>query len=627
MKKFTLSFICFLAYNMLFAQTVSVEGYAYETGNRGFINQVSVTLFDAKSKAIKGTSMTDPEGYFSFEVAPNTDYMVRGEKKGFETPEVEFTTKGKAAGDKVFVKMEIQREPGYIFDVTMAERRPAAGVPVDAISDSFIEIYNNTSKKEELVMKHHPSPSFNFTFEQGNHYTIMIRKSGFFTKRMEAYVNIEGCILCFDGVGDVRPGVSDVMTRDNSMGTLLANVELDRVELNKVIQIENIYYDLAKWDIRDDAAAELDKLVVVLKDNPALQMELGSHTDSRGRDGYNLDLSEKRANAAVEYLVANGVDNTRIVAKGYGETRLINKCANGVKCSERRHQQNRRTELKITGILDDDPYTKASLKEIIEEEAFQQMLKDVQSGQVIKVGEGQALPEEVLKQREERQRKIEERKQKIEGEKAKIKSEMEVPDPPQTESQTVPMETPSMEQPQMEEMPEVETAPIEESMPDLGSTITIPNREEVQEVEPEIKQPQVEQPSMPNMESEKKIFSGKDIESMKDKEIPEQVKDTKMVQEEMIASTGSPSLKSIPNGYNGYRVQLIMANSKLPGSHQIFTQHGDLALEETKDGTFAYLLGDFNQLKDVEGFLQHIVMPRYPDAKIVQYIDGKRVVN
>ena len=70
-------------------------------------------------------------------------------------------------------------------------------------------------------------------------------KKGFFTKRMEAYVNVEDCILCFDGVGDVRPGVSDVMTRNNTMGTLLANVELDRVELDKSIKIENIYYDLA----------------------------------------------------------------------------------------------------------------------------------------------------------------------------------------------------------------------------------------------------------------------------------------------------------------------------------------------------------------------------------------------
>ena len=625
MKKFTLSLICILAYNMLFAQLVTVEGYAFESGNRGFLNQVGITLFDADSKAVKGTTMTDPDGYFSFDVAPNTDFMVRGEKKGFESPEVEFTTKGKVAGDKVFLKMEIEREPGYIFDVTMAERRPAPGVPVDAISDSFIEIYNNTTKKEELVKRHHPSPSFNFTFEQGNHYTVMIRKSGFFTKRMEAYVNVEGCILCFDGVGDVRPGVSDVMTKDNMMGTLLANVELDRVELNKIIAIENIYYDLAKWDIREDAAVELDKLVTVLKDNPALQMELGSHTDSRGRDGYNLDLSEKRANAAVEYLVANGVEAGRINAKGYGETILKNKCANGVKCSERRHQQNRRTELRITGILDDDPYTKPTLKEIIEEEAFQQMLKDVQSGKVIKVGEGQALPEELIEQRKKEQEEI--LKQRREEQKKIKQSQIEIPSAPEQ------IDTPQMEQAPIGETPAIEMpameVPKEEPMPDLGSTITVgekvptpPTKVEV----PVIEKPVVKKPPVPTAESGKKIFSGKDIESMENNNLPEKIKDSKMVQEEKISSVGSPQLRSIPSDYTGYRVQLITANSKLPGSHQIFSQHGDLAMEETKDGTFAYLLGDFNQLKDTEGFLQHIVLPRYPNAKIIQYLDGKRIV-
>ena len=663
MQKFTLLLLCFLISTSTFAQYVTVEGYAYETGNRGFLNQVSVTLFEANSKAIKGKSMTDVEGYFSFEVTPGVDYMVRSEKRGFDNREIEFTTKGKAAGEKVFLKMEIARQPGYIFDVTLAERRPAAGIPVDAISDSFIEIYNNTTKKEELVLKHQATPSFNFTFEQGNHYTVMIRKSGFFTKRMEAYVNIEGCILCFDGVGDVRPGVSDVMTEGNTMGTLLANVELDRVELNKTIKVENIYYDLAKWDIREDAMVELDKLVTTLKDNPALLMELGSHTDSRGRDSYNLDLSEKRAQAAVEYLVANGVDANRISAKGYGETVLKNKCANGVKCSERRHQQNRRTELKITGILDDDPYTKPSLKEIIEEEAFQKMLEDVQNGVVIEVEEGEALPEEVIK---ERLRKMEENKA----------PKYKMPDLPKTEKETIPVDAP-VEQGEeevfldeevevvIEDASIVET-PIVESNPDLGSTITMGNKPVVEktEIKTPIEQPVVEKPAMempateipfeeeppiveqPAMEipvpspMEKpamevpatdtpvggKIFSGKDVESMAKKDMPEIPKDTKMVQDNKVTTFNSPLLKDLPNNYSGYRVQLILANSKLPGSHQIFSQHGDLTLEETKDGTFAYLLGDFIDVTDAEGFLKHIVQPRYPDAKIVQYLDGKRVV-
>ncbi|NEM99672.1 OmpA family protein [Pontibacter burrus] len=121
----------------------------------------------------------------------------------------------------------------------------------------------------------------------------------------------------------------------------------DKNEVNKVIVLENIYYDLDKWDIRPDAATELDKLVTLLQSNPELKIELNSHTDSRESERYNMVLSERRAQAAVDYLVSKGVDKSRLTAKGYGKTRLVNNCTDGVECPEEQHQQNRRTEFKI----------------------------------------------------------------------------------------------------------------------------------------------------------------------------------------------------------------------------------------------------------------------------------------
>ena len=130
--------------------------------------------------------------------------------------------------------------------------------------------------------------------------------------------------------------------------TLHKDLYLDRIELNRAIRLENIYYDLDRSEIRPDAARELDKLVQILIDNPTINIELGSHTDSRADDEYNMKLSRRRAQAAVEYLVTvGGIDESRIVAHGYGETRLLNKCGNGVKCSEAEHQLNRRTEFTI----------------------------------------------------------------------------------------------------------------------------------------------------------------------------------------------------------------------------------------------------------------------------------------
>jgi peptidoglycan-associated lipoprotein len=122
------------------------------------------------------------------------------------------------------------------------------------------------------------------------------------------------------------------------------------ISIDEPIAIDNILYDYDKWDIRADAARELDKLAQLFKDNPHMTFELGAHTDSRGGDNYNLVLSDARAHSAVNYLIQQGVDPDRIAAKGFGETVLVNKCKNGVKCTEEDHQANRRTQFKVTGI-------------------------------------------------------------------------------------------------------------------------------------------------------------------------------------------------------------------------------------------------------------------------------------
>ncbi|WP_199140179.1 OmpA family protein [Pedobacter sp. ASV12] len=118
-------------------------------------------------------------------------------------------------------------------------------------------------------------------------------------------------------------------------------------EIGKAIALQNIHYDFDKDNIRADAAKILDELVRTMRDNPTLVIELGSHTDSRGVDSYNLDLSQRRARSVVNYLVSRGIARDRMVAKGYGETQLLNKCSNGVKCTAAEHQANRRTEFKI----------------------------------------------------------------------------------------------------------------------------------------------------------------------------------------------------------------------------------------------------------------------------------------
>jgi len=142
----------------------------------------------------------------------------------------------------------------------------------------------------------------------------------------------------------------DASTIGATNKSITTDFRLFKLEKGTVVRLDNIYYDYGKSDIRSDAAIELNKLVRILQDNPTMKIELSSHTDARGGDAYNLKLSDARAKSAVKYIISQGIDESRLVGKGYGETQLLNRCVNDVKCSEEEHQFNRRTEFKILEI-------------------------------------------------------------------------------------------------------------------------------------------------------------------------------------------------------------------------------------------------------------------------------------
>ncbi len=119
------------------------------------------------------------------------------------------------------------------------------------------------------------------------------------------------------------------------------------MDLAKVFEIKEIKFDYNKANIRPDAAVELTKIVEVMREYPKMKIDIRSHTDSRGADSYNLKLSDRRAKSTLDWIVKQGIDKKRLKAKGYGETRLINRCSNGVPCTEEEHQENRRSEFIV----------------------------------------------------------------------------------------------------------------------------------------------------------------------------------------------------------------------------------------------------------------------------------------
>lgn len=128
--------------------------------------------------------------------------------------------------------------------------------------------------------------------------------------------------------------------------TINTELILDKIYTDREINLENIYYDYDKWDIRPEAMPTLNQLTKILNDNPQIEIQLSSHTDCRGEDLYNIELSQKRAQAAIDYLISQGIESRRLSAKGFGETQPVVACPCD-QCTDAQHQTNRRTTFKV----------------------------------------------------------------------------------------------------------------------------------------------------------------------------------------------------------------------------------------------------------------------------------------
>ncbi len=166
---------------------------------------------------------------------------------------------------------------------------------------------------------------YSFPLKPDTDYRVKVERDGFFKQSLR------------------------ITTKGKANGIIRNDFRLFPLALNTVVRLENILYDYAKWNIRPDAALELDKLVETLRENPTVRIELSSHTDCRGKDAYNLSLSEKRAKSAVDYIISKGIGKDRVVSKGYGEIKPSETCA-CTTCTEEQHQRNRRTEFKVLGL-------------------------------------------------------------------------------------------------------------------------------------------------------------------------------------------------------------------------------------------------------------------------------------
>jgi len=218
----------------------------------------------------------------------------------------------------------------YFLAGTVIDNDPEDANPLDS---AFVKILGEGDSTEVELAQFNTDIKGNFgTFklEEGQTYELLVGRPGYISRRVP--FTMEGRSIPFIFLNKLHTDT-----------TFYVTVKLDRLELNKTFTLENIYYDLDKYDIRADAAPELDKLAQLLKDNPTMVIELSSHTDTRGSDAYNMTLSQRRAESVVNYLTQKGIDPDRMEARGYGERNLLIPNAR----TEEEHQKNRRTEFTI----------------------------------------------------------------------------------------------------------------------------------------------------------------------------------------------------------------------------------------------------------------------------------------
>jgi len=289
--------------------------------------EVKVELINSETEQTQ-VVITDSLGSYEFTIEEDQKFKLRGTKeKYFEGLN---TANSHTEKPIIIADLELEKDPGLSLYILVTDKK--SGSPLDSVKLAIID--NMTGDSSVLYTSStgdHRKALIDKKLNDRGSYNFVLEKNGYLSKTLTYNVEFD-----HEGQYDVHK---------------ILDFTFDQIEvgedLSSIIDVNPIYFDLGKSKIRKDAAIELDKIVQVMLENPHMIIELGSHTDSRGSAPFNESLSDKRAKASAAYIKDRISDPERIYGKGFGETQLINECADGVKCPESKHQENRRTEFKI----------------------------------------------------------------------------------------------------------------------------------------------------------------------------------------------------------------------------------------------------------------------------------------
>jgi outer membrane protein OmpA-like peptidoglycan-associated protein len=322
---------------------------------------------------------TGPDGKIAFDLRYDSCAEFRAERKGYEVARVRACARSRGESGATIAEIVLQRQAsfyvqGIVFDMT-------DGMPADGAS---IMLLNDCGKSIPEAVVTDDDGRFKFKLDKDCCYTLRAVQDGYIAGNSEQfctrdrgyqytfkeYVNLVpyrerrqldqgarkprfneeiGLFEYPDGTlvsEDYGNGIvfKNGIMFDNGNPVMPEKTSWKRSETGFLIPL---YYDLNAVAVNSASLDALDQLAETLQQNPELHIEIAAHTDARGSDEYNLTLSQQRADYVVEWLNRAGISRTRLVAKGYGETQLVNGCANDVPCEEAEHQRNRRTEFRV----------------------------------------------------------------------------------------------------------------------------------------------------------------------------------------------------------------------------------------------------------------------------------------
>ena len=309
-------------YSLKVNRLVFIVKGKFESPNVEYADIKKVPLYVKESGVIIDTLFQDSTLNVQFVAKKNKSYEFEVNEEQYLPISESYSTVGKTVSDTSYKVFELITKlvdvDLFVFDSTSNAPLINAKVNLRNKANGLIESFNS-DQNGHIFAKLLRNNEFEIVseFEGYEYYTSIFNTN---TKEKEVKVSIP-----------------------------MKKVEIPLV-VGTIIPMHNLGFEFNKWNLDQESKLELDRIANILKENPKVKVEFESHTDSRGSAAYNLNLSKKRTQSAVTYLLSKGVDKNYIDGKWFGETELINECADGVPCTPEQHKENRRTQIRIVSI-------------------------------------------------------------------------------------------------------------------------------------------------------------------------------------------------------------------------------------------------------------------------------------